>query len=75
MEKSIPIVLFTISNKRIIGAALFGMFAPVKGKFGLKWVMGVGLSSHLIAYILCFLFLPFDSPLRNTWDKGIIEPR
>ncbi|CAJ0945292.1 unnamed protein product, partial [Mesorhabditis belari] len=74
-ESVIAYAIFSIAFGHIIGASLFGMFSTQTMKFGRKSIIGIGLICHLVAYTLCLLILPFESPLANTWDKSIIEPR
>jgi len=59
---------------QICGGGLFGMLGSRTGKFGRNPIVALGAATHLICFLIVYINLPADAPLKKTSEKGLIDP-
>jgi hypothetical protein len=58
------------------GGGLFGILAhKTAAKYGRDSIVMLGCVTHLITFLLIFINIPADAPLRKTYDTALIEPK
>ena len=51
------------------------MLGSRTGKFGRNPIVALGAATHLICFLIVYINLPADAPLKKTNEKGLIDPR
>ncbi|KAJ1372053.1 hypothetical protein KIN20_034112 [Parelaphostrongylus tenuis] len=72
-EKIISYVVLALGFGQISGGLVFGVF-PHSNPLSRSQVVILGMILHIMAFFLCFLNLPMESPLHKTSAIGYIEP-
>ncbi|CAJ0583691.1 unnamed protein product, partial [Mesorhabditis spiculigera] len=74
-EEIVAYLILSMSLGHVLGSIFLGIWAPFPEKFGIRWIVILGLVLHYVAFILSYLVFPASAPLGKTWEIGPMEPR